>query len=274
VAVRTLELVGAICALAASTACGGTSQVLLGTGPESEGGAPSGAAASGSTSGTGTGGAGDVLDLDVIDDMEDGDERIAMVNGRSGAWSINNDATPAAMQFPAAHGFFVPTRVSPPRGTSQWAVRTFGSGFLGSTQDGNGWAEVQASFISFAATPTDAGPGAGTYDARGYRGVTFLARVGENTQTVVRLTFPDAQTNDRGGQCQQDAGECYNSFGKNMNLGTDWARYTVTFSELAQQTTFGKMFPAVDTEHLYSLNFTFIGAAPFDLWIDDIAFFK
>jgi hypothetical protein len=33
----------------------------------------------------GTGGTGGELDLDVIDDMEDGDERISMTKGRSGA---------------------------------------------------------------------------------------------------------------------------------------------------------------------------------------------
>jgi hypothetical protein len=249
---RRIESVSIAAIAAACVACGGLTHIPLGEGFD-DGGAGGG-------SSTGSGGTmmpdGPIRTgrLDLIDDMEDGDERlpIPLRDGRSGHWATYNDGSPTVMQWPHPQGFYVMSAIDPPRGSSRYAARTYGSGL----QSPMGWATIEMTFLA-----------SGPYDASAYSGLTFYARVGANTQTEVRLNVTTLQTLPQGGICKM----CYDSFGKTLSLGTEWKQITLTFAELSQR-GFGDPVASFDTAHVYTIDFGFAGPLPFDLWIDDIAF--
>jgi endoglucanase len=108
------------------------------------------------------------------------------------------------------------------------------------------------------------------YDASRYKGVSFLAKVAKGTSPFVRFKLPDANTDPDAKQCT----ECFNDFGIGVELSEEWTRYEVAFSELKQESGWGKPRPpTVDAKQLMALQWQV--SAPgtaFDIWIDDISF--
>jgi hypothetical protein len=156
------------------------------------------------------------------------------------------------MQWPQV--FYVMSSIDPPRGSSRYAARTYGSGL----QLPMGWATLEVSFLA-----------SGLYDASTYAGLTFYAKVGDGTQKEVRINVTTLQTLPQGGICTM----CYDSFGKTVSLGTEWKQIVLPFAELSQR-GFGDPVASFDAAHVYTIDFGFAGPLPFDLWIDDIAFYK
>ena len=109
------------------------------------------------------------------------------------------------------------------------------------------------------------------YDASRYKGVAFVAKVGPNSTTHVRLSAPDVNTDPDGKVCTT---ECFNNFGIGVDLTEEWTRFEVAFSELKQEAGWGKPRPpTVDAAKLIGLQWQV--AAPgsvFDIWIDDVTF--
>ncbi len=114
-------------------------------------------------------------------------------------------------------------------------------------------------------------------------------------RTTLLVLLQDANTDPRGGVCNPvpgSADECYNGYGLVLELGEEPARYTVRFSDLAQDPIWGyRPEPSVmDREHIYSLTFQVnlpggactppsVCADPppelsFDVWIDDLHFIE
>jgi hypothetical protein len=282
-----LRLVLACLGFAAS-ACGGQHLINLGEGPDDAGGTSSGTC-SGSSTATTTGGFGgtssgggpggapgsDLIPsdrLDLIDDMEDGDERLPVPprDGRNGRWNSYNDGSPCAAQWPSAKGFFKMSLITPlARESSAYAARTYGQGFQAAPS--GGWAAMELSFKGDSPLPDagDAGLLTENYDAHAYLGITFYGRIGADTQTEVRVNLATPQTLPQGGTCVV----CYDSFGDTITLSSDWRQYILPFGEL-QQRGFGDAVPFFDASHIYTVTFAFAGPSPFDLWIDDIAFYR
>lgn len=252
---KVVKLCFAASVLAASSGCGGRATVILGDDP-----------------GASTGDTIDARALDMIDDMEDNNQRILLRNGRNGGWNTYNDGSADTMQWPTAMGFFVMSAVSPPRGSSSYAARTYGRGLLPST----GWATLTLNFVNApAAGESNADGGiegglpADVYDASAYAGITFFARVAPDAQTTIRVSISDLNTNLKGGICKV----CYDAFGSNLLMTADWARYKISFAEMMQR-AFGDPFPALDAAHVFAIDFSFIGTEAFDLWVDDVAFYR
>jgi hypothetical protein len=125
--------------------------------------------------------------------------------------------------------------------------------------------------LSFKAgsPPSDAGLLTENYDAHTYQGITFFAKIGPDTAPEVRVNLTTPQTLPQGGTCSV----CYDSFGKTISFTTEWKQYVLAFGDL-QQRGFGDMVPFFDANHVYTVTFGFAGPSPFDLWIDDIAFYR
>src|SRR2546429_6093168 len=64
-------------------------------------------------------------DSQLIDDLEDGDDRIQPVGGRVGSWAVYHDDSPGGVQTPS--GTFAPTVGG--AGGSKYCAGTTGSGF-------------------------------------------------------------------------------------------------------------------------------------------------
>src|SRR5262249_19576159 len=144
---------------------------------------------------TGTGGAGG-CGL-VIDNMEAATGLICQGNGRIGHWFAYNDQLSTTMQTPPR--LVAPTRpdpIQPARGTSTYAMHTYGqfSSFLGLGTSLNG---------SVSDTPEI--PHA--YDASAYTGITFYAKGTPSTIQFIVATTDDVPP-AYGGNCNTSTNTC------------------------------------------------------------------
>jgi len=127
----------------------------------------------------------------------------------------------------------------------------------------------------------------GALDVQAESGVAFWARsdrsTGQTLEIVVNdvYTFPVVELELR--QCELETPDyvpplgrrCWNG-GKSVRvLSTEWRLYTVDFSELVQD-TWGTRSPGgkPDLSGVLSIEFHLPAAQDFDLWLDDIAFFR
>jgi hypothetical protein len=216
----------------------------------SGGGAGGGASAGGST--------GIPLAPELIDDCEDGNNRIKVNAGRDGYWST----------FDAAAG----CTLTPTNGMTP---------FMSATQAGTGSGEKVLHFVSTG----DAADGCGVnleftsapvepYDASDYVGISFGARSTSGAQNLLFKVAIDA-TDPRFELCDPMAAEdsmmqCYDHFQTTVMLTAEWQELVVTFSELAQE-GWGLPAGAFDASKLVAVQWV---ARPgtADIWIDDVKF--
>ncbi len=262
VAAGALTLVGAGCFSDTTPASTDGKTTPNGGGGATTGGGGGGGATSGSTSGGTTSPSGDAGGdaVDVIDDMEGATGSILAKDGRVGAWYVYNDGTAGATETPGVP--FLPTAISPPRGTSTYAANMKGEGFttwgagmgLNFNDPGNG----------------DGGSAKASYDASKSDGITFWAKIGAGSTAAVRVNVSTKETDPAGGTCTP-AAKCSDHFGKNINLTAEWVQYTIKFSDLTQL-GWGQSVPKFNASALYACQFQVGKGTSFDVWVDDIAF--
>ena len=198
-------------------------------------------------------------DVLLIDDMEDADQRIASLAGRTGYWWTSNDGT--GSQYPSPTDTYLPELLEAPRGTSTYAIHATGSGF-------SIWGAVVKLDFNNSASGLGGGMGSpGVYDVRGYNGVTFYARGSGSLRVEVR-TAPTVLVAE-GGTCST---YCNDHYGKIfVALTSSWAPYTMAWSELTQR-GFGGATAWSPTTAL-GLQFLPGSLTSFDVWIDDVRFY-
>jgi hypothetical protein len=191
---------------------------------------------------------------DLIDDMNDGNRYIPTNSGRAGAWNVSHDASPDGTMFPATSSAFTMTDTGDT--CRKKAVYTSGSLFV--EWGSNVWVSLGA-----------------PYDASKYRGITFWARIDGGTSPTLRVSFPDKDTQPDGALCQASAPSgptaCFDHYGKQLSLTTEWTKYTVLFSEITQQ-RWGRQGTAFDPTTLFEILFQIPATAKFGMWIDDVSF--
>jgi hypothetical protein len=240
------------CDNGASDANGGTDPLTVtGTGGD-------GSMTSGGTGGTGASMA--PMDVSMIDDMEDKDGSILAAEGRVGAWYTYNDTTGTQVP-PAGQMGFDMTELTPPRDTSTYAANTSGSGF---TTWGAG--------IGFDLN--NDGSAKQPYDASAYKGVTFWAKAGTGGIKNIRMNVQDAQTAPEGGICDKTATKgCNDHRGTAVLLTEEWKQFTFAFDAM-KVVGFGQTFPTFQTNKLFAIQFQASQNVKFDIWLDDVAFYK
>ncbi len=105
------------------------------------------------------------------------------------------------------------------------------------------------------------------YDARAYKGVRFSLRAGVLSR--VRFKLPDKNTSSSGGVCTN----CSAHFGRDMDIGTEWTSVQVPFSSLTQSGV-GDPQPAVTPASLLGIEFVVRGLPVFELFVDDVSFYR
>ncbi|XXT20954.1 hypothetical protein WME94_05210 [Sorangium sp. So ce429] len=201
----------------------------------------------------------EALELSMIDDMEDGNVSILKgddANPRVGAWFTYHDESEGGAQEPDDAAGLV-TATTPERGDSKLAVHTSGN---------DRFAEWGAG-IGFHLSNAD-------YDATGYRGITFWARAEEGFSTDLLVAFVDRQTHPGGGICGPAEGQvpCYDHFHTRVTLASEWRHVKVPV-ECLIQTGYG-VFDALAQGGLRDIQLSFSAGQAFDLWIDDVAFYR
>lgn len=136
----------------------------------------------------------------------------------------------------------------------------------------------------------------GTVDLSAYSGITFWAMADRTGTQRIRVQLQDRNTDPRGAVCSAMGtgtnadGDCYNGYARVLVLTDTLTRYSIDFSSLQQDPTWGyRPTPSgLDLQHVYQLIFQVdvpscsvesnakcAGGAPsvtFDLWIDDLYF--
>jgi endoglucanase len=183
----------------------------------------------------------------LIEDAEDNDNRVLVREDRGGYWYTSVDQEGSTIE---PSGSF---RMASPGRAGAFAAHMTGQ------MAPSGWS-VYASMGFNIADPS------GAYDASKYSGVTFWAK----GPAHIRFKVPDAYTAPGGGNCK----DCYNDFGVELALTSEWERYTVPFAWLSQQQGWGDPRPEVATDAIHGMQWQFGSRGrSYDIWVDDIAFF-
>jgi hypothetical protein len=193
-----------------------------------------------------------VADDGLIDDFEDGNNQSSPEGGRGGYWWPKVDTagstlepTPFATSDNAQDG-------------SENAIRVHGK-----TTTGDPNLAWGAGFGVNLTEPQ------GVYDASRYAGVTFKARVSKGASTSVRFNIGDINTHPVGEICKT----CWNHFGKDMILTTEWKEYRILFNEVHQQPDWGSPRPlALTPSKLVEIDWQVGPGRDYDVWVDDLAF--
>jgi hypothetical protein len=182
-------------------------------------------------------------DAPLVDDFEDGNELVALLEGRNGYWVTLTDTDPERAEpvlVPAVRPGAVPG--------NRYAIR-----MVGGRHDAWG-----------ASVQVELGPTC--YDASAYRGIAFDARGPGRIRAGVREV--GAVPTERGGTCARD---CYRSHLGVAVAGEGWTHVELTWGELHQE---GATKPA-DPRRLNALEFLVRPEdTPYDLWIDNVAFLR
>lgn len=232
-----------------------------GVGGGSGGGGGGGGGVGGGGGGGGGGGSATVsiAPMDMIEAFDQGGDAI-MTGGtppRAGFWYTYHDATAGGMMTHPVGGF------------SPEATGHDGTGFAAHIA-GSGFTDWGAGFACNFNDPGMVGDGGAApampYDASGFSGIAFWAKAAAPTK--VRVSFPDKDTDMRGGVCTK----CNDHFGADVFVSTDWAQYVVKFSAVKQGGWSGVIVPSFNAKAVYGLQYQVPPSAPFDVWLDEIGF--
>ncbi len=231
-----------------------------------DGGGGTSAGAGGSGGGAMGGAGGGALREEIIDPIDDNlfPHMILQSHGRIGYWLTINDGTPGGTQSPPPDALHMN---SGGVNGGPYAAHLSGQGFTS-------WGiNMEVTLNKGPQSPRF------TYDARAYTGVTFWAKLGPTDMCspasachILRLNVSTRDTDPQGRVCSN----CEDHFGAWVTLTASWQKYTVLFSDLAQE-GFGMPGPnqglKFDAAHVYSIKFQVKPAGkPFDFRIDDLAF--
>ncbi len=188
-----------------------------------------------------------------IEDADDGDDQTVVRDGRGGYIYTYVDSSGSSLS-PPPNGF---------KAASGGAQNTSGAlrfeGQLASS------GEVYAG-VGFSFTEPKS-----IHDISRYSGLSFMAKHGPDSTTNVRLKLPDINTDPDGKQCTE---ECYNDFGVDFSVTSEWTRYTINFADLRQEEGWGQPRPpGLDITKVYGIQWQVVSpGAKYDIWIDEIEF--
>jgi hypothetical protein len=185
----------------------------------------------------------------LIDNFEDNNSQSVPVLGRGGYWWLHHDPNGSTL-LPEK---FAPEDGGP--GTSKKALHVHG---VTSSENGAYGSSVGVNIAE-----------KGLYDGSQYVGISFKAKVGPGSTKAVRLKVGDVNTHGQLGTCET----CWNHFGKDLQLTTEWQEYKLLFSELKQADGWGAPRPpSITPSQLASIDWTIGPGATFDLWVDELTF--
>lgn len=226
-------------------------------------GGTSNAGSSGTANGGGGSGGTAPTDVELIDDMEDGNAGIFPNHGRNGYWYTGGDLTKNAVLTPPGSAFAMTELSAGDR--SDYAASVKAENFTD-------WGSV----IGFNFVEQS---GPKPYDASAFCGVHFWGKAA--APVTLRLRVPDVSTHPAGGVCTDPGASgtaCYDHFGSAVAFGKVWAEYSFKFADLTQiGTGYHPADNKLRTDKLFALEWALPGGMPaktYQIWVDDVEFLK
>jgi len=250
--------------LSSTLLLGAAAAGCIAPGPQTPSAAPGSAASIGKSSGAPSaaapgapGGAFKDCGTDgMIDDGEDGNNQNIAAGDRGGYWYTFVDKAGST--------------VTPMAGELGGQFAMSEGGANGSHYGANFKGKVGVAAIVFAGMGMNFIDPKGQYSAAKATGISFYAKRGENSTGKVRLKVPDVNTDPEGGVCT----ECFNDFGADLNLTTEWRKYNFPFKRMTQLAGWGApRKPHINADKLYGVQWQVnVPGANYDIWVDDLQF--
>jgi endoglucanase len=195
-------------------------------------------------------------DVGLIADGENNSNQIADIQGRGGYWYTFVDDSGST--------------VVPEAGKNGGTFAMTAGGVEGSKYAAHISGTVANSPSVYVGVGLNFVDPKGQYDAGKYKGISFWAKKGGGNASKVKLKVPDKSTDPEGKICK----ECYNDFGMDLTLTSEWTQYTIPFTAMKQDPTWGSPHAdGIDPKTLYGIQFQFNEpGTQFDMWIDDLEF--
>lgn len=192
----------------------------------------------------------------VIDDGEDNNHQSAPHKGRGGYW----------FTFVDKGGSTITPTAGEQGGT--FAMSAGGANGSGFAAKMNG--QLGNASLIFAGMGVNFVDPKSPYDLSPYKGITFMAKKGGAGTGTVRLKLPDANTDPDGKVCS----ECFNDFGTDLELTTEWTKYTVPFASMTQMPGWGSPRPSgLELKKVYGIQWQVnTPGSAYEIWVDDVAF--
>ncbi|HSU40733.1 MAG TPA: hypothetical protein VLJ38_14235, partial [Polyangiaceae bacterium] len=182
----------------------------------------------------------------LFDDFEDGTNQVALVGGRNGYWWLAK-AEHASVSIPGPEFRTVDGGPKGSKKTAHFAGKTDAQDVWGASLGGN--------FL-----------GGSFYDASRYAGVSFELK--GKAKSFLRFKLHDVNTHPDGSICSKD---CWNAFGKTIELKSDWQHVELAFADLRQLEGWGSPRPPfVNTAKVKHLEWSVDQGEDFDFWLDDV----
>jgi hypothetical protein len=181
----------------------------------------------------------------LFDDFEDGTSQVAVLDGRAGYWWVAK-AEHATITAPGPE--FRVSEGGPPgsKGAAHFAGKTDTADVWGASLGGN--------FL-----------GGGFYDASKYAGISF--KIKGAGHGFVRFKLHDVNTHPDGAVCK----ECWNAFGKTLELTGDWQSFEIPFADLHQLDGWGSpRVPSLTPSKVKNVEFAVDQGETFDFWVDEV----
>jgi endoglucanase len=193
----------------------------------------------------------------MIDDGEDGNNQNLPVENRGGYWYTFIDKTGS-------------TTVTPMAGEQGGTFAMTEGGANGSKFAANFKGKIGTGAIVFSGMGVNFVDPKDKYDASKYAGIAFFAKRGQDSTGKVRLKVPDMNTDPDGAVCT----ECFNDFGGEVNLTTEWRKYIFPFKKMSQEPDWGAPRKAhITPSTIYGIQFQVkVPNANYDIWVDDLQF--
>jgi hypothetical protein len=181
----------------------------------------------------------------LLDALEDGDNRGAVLEQRGGYWYSFKDSNGTTL---SPEGNFAPGDAGAK--SSKHAAHISG--------------KTGPSGVVYAGMGFNLADPMAPYDVSKATGICFQAK-GPGS---ARVKLPDVNTAPEGKVCKT----CYNDFGADFQLSPDWKEYCFKFADLKQQSGWGDPHPpALAKDKVFSLQWQVsANGADYDLWVDDI----
>lgn len=191
--------------------------------------------------------------VDVIEDGEDNNNQVMVKDGRNGYMYTYGDSNGSTMS-PEANSTFAQT----PGGAQ-------GSAYAACVKG-----KIAMAGTAYAGIGMDLSDPKKAMDLSKYDGLSFRARRGADSSTLIRVKVPDAATAPEGNICTD---KCYNDFGVDMHLSEEWQLFYLPFAELKQMSGWGAPRPpTVDSAKIFGVQFQAQQKdQPFELCIDDLS---
>jgi endoglucanase len=191
----------------------------------------------------------------LIDDGEDGNNQNIVGADRGGYWYTFRDKKGTTVE-PAAGEDGGTFTMSEGGHASKLAARYHGKIGTGAPL----FAGMGMNFVDPKAA----------YDGSKFAGIAFWARRAEGSTPKVRLKVPDVDTDPEGGVCT----ECFNDFGGDLTLTTDWKLYVFPWTSMKQMPGWGNpRKPHIVPAKVYGVQFQVnVPSANYDIFVDDLRF--